>query len=187
MERKQELFKRKLLLGSIDYDNKGKDNHPFELEFRLGRNFKGKTIDLEPIDKYYTLAITGDVWMPSRGDIVSGGQIISMTREFFPDKPEVIRICDLWERLHLNDMKAGSRPQEEAIEEWKKAGNRYEYNAVCQMLKDKGIYEDRGYEYGTAWLVEIIPDEVIKEVFKLFKCGEYYDTGGEWQKSTSSG
>lgn len=45
--------------------------------------------------------------------------------------------------------------------------NHYEYDHACEILKELGLYDDRGYKYGHEWLVEIVPDEVITELKEL--------------------
>lgn len=75
-----------------------------------------------------------------------------------------------WKLYHLNGMHAGTPEQEKAIEEWKKAGNKYEYKKACEYLESVGLYEvefsgktvGRMYEkepylYGHAWIVQDIP------------------------------
>ncbi len=46
---------------------------------------------------------------------------------------------------------------------------RYDYTKACDHLKAKGLYVDRGYTYGSAWLCEIMPDEIIAEIKALFE------------------
>ena len=86
------------------------------------------------------------------------------------------------EDWHLNDMKAGLPEQEQAIREWEAAGNKYEYEAVCAMLKTRGLYEipvpdgiectggfpqevnegKRGYRYGERWIHSTLPAEIAR-------------------------
>lgn len=81
-----------------------------------------------------------------------------------------------WKLYHLNGMHAGTPEQEAAIDEWKAAGNRYDYTAACNMLKEKGLYEvlftgktvgrmynNEPYKYGHGWIVNDIPgDDLIR-------------------------
>ncbi|MCK5639870.1 MAG: hypothetical protein KAJ19_03705 [Gammaproteobacteria bacterium] len=104
-----------------------------------------------------------------------GGQIHDTIKSEFPDYKRhdvkykrIARIIQIWERWHLNDLTAGTVMQEDAIREWKRT-NDYEYGAACAFLKDIGLYEVKGYKYGTAWLFEKIPDEIITEIKELFK------------------
>ena len=73
-------------------------------------------------------------------------------------------------------MHAGTPEQEAAINEWEAAGNRYDYTAACNMLKEKGLYEvlftgktvgrmynNEPYKYGHGWIVNDIPgDDLIR-------------------------
>ena len=75
----------------------------------------------------------------------------------------------MWQRNHLNDMHAGTERQEEAIKEWEKQGNRYDYTAACEYLKSVGLYDDNGYEYGHGWLYRNISDEDLKRIKELIE------------------
>jgi hypothetical protein len=81
-----------------------------------------------------------------------------------------------WEEWHLNDMVAGSPKQQAAIKEWEAKGNKYEYTAICEMLKELGLHIDESYihdgkpyQYGTAWLSKELPNEVISFLASLPK------------------
>lgn len=78
----------------------------------------------------------------------------------------VTRFREVWERWHLNDMRAGSPAQEAFIRTWR-AANQYEYAAACAALKEAGLYDDNGYKYGMAWKTEEIPAEVIELLASL--------------------
>ena len=78
----------------------------------------------------------------------------------------MVELLEVWDRWHLNDMKAGTPKQEEFIREWKKS-NKYDYNSVCKALEEAGLYIDNEYRYGSKWLTEEIPEEVIKWLFEL--------------------
>ncbi len=71
----------------------------------------------------------------------------------------VARFREVWERWHLNDMRAGSPAQESFIRTWK-VSNSYSYERACAALKAANLYDDNGYTYGSAWKTEEIPAEV---------------------------
>lgn len=89
----------------------------------------------------------------------------------------VDKFFKVWERWHLNDMRAGTPEQEKAIKEWTSKGNAYNYDKVCEHLKSIGIYEvavtpeirasalggidGDAYQYGCRWLHEELPDDVV--------------------------
>lgn len=91
----------------------------------------------------------------------------------------VRKFRDVWKRWHLNDMKAGTPKQEQAVKEWLDAGNKYEYQSVRSMLDrlnllidESYIHNGKPYEYGTAWLVEELPDSVISFLVSLPKASK---------------
>jgi hypothetical protein len=76
------------------------------------------------------------------------------------DGEMVTELFRVWARWHLNDMRAGTPAQEEFVREWKRE-RRYDYTKVCEALEGAGLLVDNGYRYGTAWLAEEVPAEVI--------------------------
>jgi hypothetical protein len=86
----------------------------------------------------------------------------------------------IWERWHLNYMKAGTLRQR-AVIAYKvfellpfypelqyaphsvpsKLGFDSYYSMCCAWLKDAGLYVDEGHIYGHAWLFEPIPDHIL--------------------------
>ena len=74
-------------------------------------------------------------------------------------------------------MKAGTPEQEAKVKEWLADGHKYDYSAVCDMLKECGLYEveytglacgkrydHEPYKYGHGWIVKELPDDVIEFV-----------------------
>ncbi len=122
------------------------------------------SIDLEPVETMTELAIVGEVWMPSRRDIVQGGQCVETIRAHRPDDEDVQRLCDIWDRWHLNGMISGTRPQRDAVEEWMKGRERYDYLDASEHLKSLDLLKDRGYSYGASWLCEPLPEEIADEL-----------------------
>lgn len=80
------------------------------------------------------------------------------------DHDRVAEFREVWNRWHLNDIRAGTPKQEEYI---RKNITKYEYGAVCRSLKDAGILEDNGYKYGSSWLKEEVPEDVIEWLMAL--------------------
>lgn len=117
----------------------------------------GKTIDLKPIPKSAKeISVTGQ----STGHC---GQMTDQLRG--SGVAELNRICELWDRWHLNGMKAGNRKQLEYIEQNGLGGD---YDAICKALGAAGLLEVDGYKYGSAWLYEPVPAKVVNELKKLF-------------------
>lgn len=78
---------------------------------------------------------------------------------------QVLRFKLIWERWHLNDMRAGDPVQEAAVREWRVDHPRYEYDEVCMYLAEQGLLIHDGYRYGTKWLKEEVPAEVLNFIF----------------------
>lgn len=170
---------RRTNLVEIDVElrNRGGED-TFTIDRKTGeKTFTGKT----PI--YTELSICGSIWNCKHTDILCGGQCLDTIAEYRDQltEPELFdELLQLWEKYHLNGMHAGTPEQEQAIEEWKAEGNRYDYTAACEMLKKRGLYEvnytglsigrryeNEPYKYGHAWLVQSLPGDVILRVDHL--------------------
>lgn len=79
---------------------------------------------------------------------------------------DVLKVQSIWKRWHLNDMRAGTPKQEAFIREWK-LSHKYDYTEACKALEEVGLLYDNGYKYGSSWLKEEVPLEVIKYLFSL--------------------
>ena len=73
------------------------------------------------------------------------------------------RFAERWSRWHLNDMRAGSPRQEEFLRKNGHGG----YDAAIASLTVAGLQPDDGYRYGSAWLNEEVPEEVLAELRNL--------------------
>lgn len=82
------------------------------------------------------------------------------------DQGDLLKIKEIWERWHLNDMRAGTPSQEEFVRSWK-LENTYDYDRACKALDEVGLLFDDGYKYGSGWLKEEVPDYVIRYLFTL--------------------
>lgn len=54
----------------------------------------------------------------------------------------------------------------EALEEWKRTHS-YTYEKACEYLDSVGLLIDNGYKYGTDWLKEEVPIDVLEWLFTL--------------------
>ena len=142
------------------------------------------------------LSITGVEGPKSNGDAYgSCGQIVMSYRTpenratITPapgwDADTVDRFFALWDRWHLNDMTAGTPRQEAYLRENPVTAVYPEshYEKACQALAAAGLNPDTewerpaslstnvktdgGYRYGTAWLHEDVPADVIEWLFAL--------------------
>lgn len=127
------------------------------------------------------LSITGVEGPMRNGDARGGcGQIDplkSEITEFAPgwNQETLEKFAAIWERWHLNDMRAGNAAQEKALREWKEKGNAFTYEKAVEYLKSINLYEVKisldgvqvPYKYGYRWLTEEVPQEVIDWLFNL--------------------
>ena len=121
-----------------------------------------KTVNLTPTAQPYYFELTAQATIKGSTYGESGGQCLDAIRELWGPvlPPDVARVIELWERWHMNGLKAGTAKQEEALKDCPHKN----YTDACVFLRGLGLYEDRGYRYGSSWLVEELPPEVIDEV-----------------------
>lgn len=76
--------------------------------------------------------------------------------------PELIgQFFDVWDRWHLNDMRAGSQVQMEYLRA--NPVKHEDYTKRCERLAAAGLNPDLdGYKYGHAWKFEEVPASVIE-------------------------
>lgn len=161
----------------FDYKNKRQAvTMKVELKSKAG-NQKG--VDGKTHTKLETLSISGSIWNANHSDITNGGQINDTLRKLLNDgkltpvnmsKEEFRKLLDVWDRWHLNDLRAGTPRQLEMIdkhiseEQYKSYDGHYE--KALQILSDYNLKRDGYYEYGTAWLYEPLPQDVITFINK---------------------
>lgn len=150
----------------------------------------GKVVDVEVRYHTGKLAMTGTVSVVRAGSLnrpvyecVYGGQIVNGIdpSDISPADGWTVEAIEwlwrAWKRWHLNDMRAGT-PAQERLLRTKAASlgvgytdsphayaSSHGYGSVFQMhqewLKDAGIVVDGDYAYGTRWLREEVPVEVL--------------------------
>lgn len=87
---------------------------------------------------------------------------------------DCFRLQCVWERWHLNDMRAGTPRQEEAVRKWRPKADDPGFKAACKMLESIDLLTDNGYRYGSGWLKEDVPEEILKWLFTLPGTGHTY-------------
>lgn len=129
------------------------------------------------------LSISGVIGPRSNGDAAgSAGQVIMSFREYDArgyqsindispapgwTRDTVKQFFDIWQRWHLNDMRAGSAAQEtwlraNPIPAAEYAYPKSHYEAASAKLAAAGLNPDAdGYAYGSAWKFESVPEDVI--------------------------
>ena len=161
-------FEEKINLGKIAYTSKKKANE-VEITVRLKKVKGAQDWDTLNWTSGYALSMSGGIWNASHRDWVTGGQMLDKLKPYFRNNSDVIELINIWEKYHLNDMKAGSKKQTEAVQKWLDEGNKYDYSHAVEYLKSIDLYEDRGYKYGHSWLFEPIPESVVKKVVFLVR------------------
>lgn len=117
-------------------------------------------VKLEVRDGKLYLSIVGEI------NGYSSGQCCKEMEKYAVQKRQNFdEIIEIWKRYHLNDMRAGTPKQERAVREYCK-NNEYDYNKVREYLDSVGLLVDNGYTYGTSWLYEEIPQDVLNKIFK---------------------
>lgn len=80
---------------------------------------------------------------------------------------------EVWERWHLNDMKAGSAEQEQWLRDNPIPAEEYaypksHYTVASKKLANAGLNPDSdGYTYGSAWKREEVPADVLEFLLSL--------------------
>jgi hypothetical protein len=165
-------------LGKVDYSGRGRKTNRVTLDVELRHKANDVApyldIDLKECREYAELSICGNVWNAAGSDIITGGQCTDTIRELFPAGP-VRRLVDIWDRWHLNGMKAGARVQEDFLRDNPVTDRLRHYEAACKVLEAANLLHVSGpgnpnYKYGSAWLVDRLPTDVEAEVVRL--CGE---------------
>jgi len=92
------------------------------------------------------------------------------------------KILRLWKRWHLNDMMPGTKRQMQAL---KRAGlDQVDYEKQVTYLKWIDLYNDRGFEYGSGWLYEPLPEDIKQQIDSIPSPDESPDKRkyrGEWR------
>lgn len=190
-----------------------------------------------------TFSMCAETWLPSKRDIIEGGQMVDRAAGYFPEDKLAARMVEVWRRWHLNHLKAGCEHQREtwqsdkplsvveytwssafcsmrtmveqgllSLEEYKHYAEhvkpltyictiglnspKYPFELVQQALDEGWIREGKretklahwvdyrehpegllskpcpvcGYKYGSAWLKEELPPEVIAEIKSWAEC-----------------
>ena len=166
------MLKRTLSLGS--FLDRGQ-RHAVEVEVNVTDKPSGAA-----------LSITGSVWLPSRRDIIAGGQLQDSLLDYLTEpaykRSDVDRLLAIWQRWHLNDMRAGCEHQR--AEGWDKRplfedkplnayvehpDGHHGWNMLVWVPESRGGLLSKpcdtcGYRYGTRWLHETLPFDVVENL-----------------------
>lgn len=140
---------------------------------------RGLTVEHEPIPPD-ALAVSL-VGARRRGRVDDGGgQIVDDLRD--PERQpldglevaDLDRIADLWDRWHLNEMRAACAHMPRTLDDLARiapAGLPQRYgkpDVVGWAIEHVRCAADTGYRYGTAWLYEPVPGETLDELRAYF-------------------
>lgn len=126
-----------------------------EITIKENKSFKSLSI----VGIYFT----GKKLLKSEKNLLGWGQIYDEVREIIP-----ARLYEIWKRWHLNDMRAGTFVQEEILRQAKASGIELnDYDDTCNYLQRFDALVDDGYKYGSKWLKEELPREVVDYVYAL--------------------
>ncbi len=144
--------------GYVDYYERGRASNRVAIKWRIeGGEF----------------AMQGEVWRADERDALLCGQCLDEIAELMPDDPKVQRMVKIWRRWHLNYMNAGSPAQEEflRIHKDEKPHKQNHYEWAKEALAGAGLQPDpdyihngKPYSYGSAWLREELPEDVLAEI-----------------------
>ena len=162
-------MKKQILIGK-------QGNHKVIVEVELKNKpiTSGSAITslLTPIvgNTYKQLSITGSIGNHSFGQIYDSITPEQLD-ELYVDRKWLIKLIAIWKVMHLNDMNAGSFLQQQYIHfyyDQVKPNDSFDHKQVCSMLKQHHLLIDNetnpdlnvGYEYGTLWLINPLPDSI---------------------------
>lgn len=182
-------MERTIKIGKINfYDNEKRKNHNVEIILRLS------------LSNDNCFSAVANVWNFPHSDILMGGQCFDTILNDFPEvkkNPIFMEVYDLWKKYHLNDLRAGTKAQEDLLKEAVKNGelNTYganNYKETCAYLESKNMLYDKNYlvskkqkdgstkkvpyryRYGTDWLKEEIPEQDLLRIKSLITNGIVY-------------
>jgi len=144
---------------------------PIKIEIELAHDTHG----------HLRLSISGTIG--SRRFVYSlAGQILDELRDLRNrdglqlsiDETDFQQLLDIWDEWHLNDVRPYCQHQKPIAKHAYKLGY-WEYEELLKIPQLK-CCPVCGYEYGTAWHYEPLPQEVIDFIHQLYmKYGEVYD------------
>lgn len=148
--------------------------HPLfvlSVDYSIRIGTQSRTVDLEPIEAPRLLSMGLEIWgagslaraYRKMQDPVRGVASRITHRQTSKD---LARLADIRDRWNLNGMHAGTRRQEEFLSA---CPNRHDYASASAFLSSVGLLVDRGYRYGSEWLVEPLPDGLEAEISQIIE------------------
>jgi len=97
----------------------------------------------------------------------SSSATIAKIEESFPKNKTLLRLASIYREYNMNDFYAGTVRQNEALKNWYTPENKFDFDKRDEYLKSIGLYEDKGYRYGTDWLYKPVPASIVEELKSL--------------------
>src|SRR5574344_946492 len=136
--------------------------HFGKINFYGAKKINDVTIEVELNDEDVFTAC-GYVWNIRHTDCVSGGQNLDELFPFFNNNNTFKEIYRFWKLYHLNDLHAGTKEQEKAVNEKFGNANANDYEKHVDYLKSINMYEveynGKPYLYGHGWIKYDIPTD----------------------------
>lgn len=134
---------------------------------------KGTCTDWETLKEIETYIVSFSGYIKCGRSIVSAGQIDHTIKENINkfenvDHNKIIKLLDLWEKYHMNNLKQGTINQEKLVEEYL-TENHYNYEKICKYLEKKNKLVDNGYKYGSNWLAMPVNESEIDNIINFME------------------
>ena len=128
---------------------------------------KGQTCEVQVKLKDERLSIVGliyegDTLLENEENLLHSGQCKKEAKRFIPGL-----LYQIWDHWHLNDMRAGTPVQRKLLRELFAVCPSANYDQQCEFLEQRDLLFDGDYKYGSAWLKEELPQDVIDYVHSL--------------------
>lgn len=153
-----------------------------KIAYFSNRKINAVTIDLKLEEKscinfetgiketMFIFSASAGVWNQKNTDIIASGQMLDELPKHYKGNVLVKEIVEIWNEYHLNDTKAGTKQQCEAVNKYFKDKNiKYDYKLACEYLTKIGLYVDLGFKYGHQWLGKPIPENIVQKIENIIK------------------
>jgi hypothetical protein len=127
------------------------------------------TYELKDTEKGLVFSMSGHVKSTNGRSWLMGGQCVDEIAKHFQSNKKTQRMAQIWERWHLNDMRAGCEHQR--AEDWGKERVSETGKLSCWVYPNehpKGVLMKPcpvcGYKFGSAWLIEELPSDIVTEI-----------------------
>ena len=160
---KQPLYKKDLLVGKA---RRSRINGPANCQAYVN-------IELREGENGTELSICGEIWNHLKTDVFLSGQCLDDMPDFISlwlvSRSKFERIREVWKRWHLNDLNPGCEHQRALMpiiirERGDDFFNISNYDAIIDLPVFGYCPFCDGYIYGSAWLHEELPAEIVEEV-----------------------